>query len=80
MTYPDQQPGDVLKPLTELQEKVLTYIERCIGGGLPPSRMEIGETFDIWPSSADQVLRALARKDRIRLVRGVSRGIKLVAP
>jgi SOS-response transcriptional repressor LexA len=77
----EDEDEDVLAPLTELQEKVLTYIERCVhDGGRPPSRVEIGETFDIWPSSAAQILRALARKDRIQLIPRVDRGIKLVDP
>src|SRR3954466_6265436 len=64
----EDEDEDVLAPLTELQEKVLTYIEQRIADGRPPSRVEIGETFDIWPSSAAQILRALARKDRIQLI------------
>jgi repressor LexA len=70
--------ADVLEPLTERQEQVLDYIEDCIGNGMPPTRAEIAAKFDMWPNAAEDILRVLARKKRITLMPGVSRGIKLV--
>lgn len=65
--------------LTEMQEKVLDYIEHCIENGMPPTRKEICEHFG-WKSenNADEKLRALARLGRIELLPGTARGIKLV--
>jgi repressor LexA len=72
---------DVLIALTERQEQVLDYIDDCITKDhMPPTREEIAAKFDMWPSSVCEVLRALAKKQRISLVPGVARGIKLVAP
>jgi SOS-response transcriptional repressor LexA len=75
----DTDEENVLQELTELQEKVLDYIEDCVTNGLPPTRAEIAHHFDIWPNSADEVVRALAKKERITLIQNVSRGIKLVS-
>jgi repressor LexA len=71
---------DVLIELTERQEQVLDYIDSCINAGLPPTREEIAEHCGIWTSSADDILRALVKKERITIIPGIARGIKLVAP
>lgn len=67
--------------LTELQERVLDYIDSCVNAGLPPTRAEIARYFG-WKSvnAADTHLRFLERKGRIVLLPGISRGIKLVPP
>jgi SOS-response transcriptional repressor LexA len=72
---------NVLIALTERQEQVLEYIEDCITKDhMPPTREEIAERLDLWPSSVAGILRALAKKERITLIPNLARGIKLVAP
>ncbi len=53
--------------LTELQARVLDYIDSCVSAGLPPTRAEIAEHFG-WKSAnaADTHLRFLERKERRR--------------
>lgn len=67
------------EPLTEAQEKVLNFVEVFIGNnGFPPTRREISRGLN-WNSgnAAEDCLRILERKGRVRLVRGISRGIVL---
>ena len=71
--------GDEYTDLTEQQEKVLDYVEKCIEDGLPPTRDEISEHFGFKSRNAAQEhLILLEKKGRIRLMRGISRGIKLL--
>lgn len=72
----------VLARLTPAQERILDYIEDCVEGmGRPPTRVEIAEKFGFRSTNAaDQHLRLLAKKGRIKLVPGKHRGIQLVAP
>jgi repressor LexA len=69
--------ADVLIELTERQEQVLEHIYDCIRDGMPPTKAEIAQHFDIWPNSADEIVKALARKGRITLVPGQARGIRV---
>jgi repressor LexA len=66
--------------LTERQEQILDYVEKCIEDGLPPTRAEIAEHFGIQPNAVQHHLIALERKGRIQLLPGKNRGIKLVRP
>jgi Mn-dependent DtxR family transcriptional regulator len=70
--------ADVLIALTERQEQVLEYIYDCVRDGMPPTKAEIAAKLDLWPSSVADILRALAKKERITLIPNVSRGIKLL--
>lgn len=72
---------DLYTDLTEQQERILDYVETCIENGLPPTQAEIAKRFGFKSANAAvENLRALERKERITIVRGVSRGIKLVKP
>ena len=65
--------------LTQAQERVLGYVEKCIDNGLPPTYAEISKRFG-WksPNAAVEHLKALERKGCIKLLEGKKRGIKLV--
>ena len=70
-----------MKELTRMQERVLAFVEKHIAKhGYPPTRMEICGEFD-WssPTSADDHLKAIARKGYIRMPPGkVARGIQVL--
>lgn len=68
---------DLHTDLTERQEQVLEYIYDCIRDGMPPTRAEIAEHFDMWPNQAVQIVEALAKKGRITLTPGTARGIRI---
>jgi repressor LexA len=69
----------VLIELTERQEQVLSYIEDCIGKGMPPTCREIANHFGFKSTNAAQEsVQRLARKGRIMLIPNTSRGIKLL--
>lgn len=73
---------DLYTDLTEMQEKVLDYIEDCVEkNGLPPTRAEMAKHFG-WksPNNAEQHIKRLAKLNRIEVIPNVSRGIRLVAP
>lgn len=66
--------------LTMIQNDVLDYIKTYIGAeDSAPTRSEIASAFG-WSShnAAECHLRAIAKKGYIRLVPGISRGIRIV--
>ena len=67
--------------LTERQARVLAFLRQSIErNGYPPTCAEIARNFG-WRSgnAAHEHLRAIERKGFIERVRGISRGIRLVA-
>ncbi|MDX1453967.1 MAG: transcriptional repressor LexA [Gammaproteobacteria bacterium] len=66
--------------LTERQAEILELIRDTIDEtGMPPTRAEIAQALGFKSAnSAEEHLRALARKGVIELVAGASRGIRLV--
>jgi repressor LexA len=69
---------DVLEPLTVRQEQVLEYIYDRVRDRLPPTRVEIARHCGFKsPNAAEEVVKALARKGRIEILPGISRGIKV---
>ena len=71
-------PGSPL-PLTARQQKVLDWIRRHLEStGMPPTRAEIAAGLGFsTASSAEDHLRALARKGALELTPGASRGLRL---
>lgn len=66
--------------LTPTQSEVLDFIMgEILEQQIPPTRREIADAFG-WksPNAADCVLNALRRKGRIEIVRGKSRGIRVL--
>ena len=65
--------------LTRRQREILDYICACqIEQGYPPTRAEIAHHFGFRSANAaEQHLRALARKNALRMIPGASRGIRL---
>src|SRR5215470_7600488 len=66
-------------PLTDRQQKVLDWIRRHLEAtGMPPTRAEIAAGLGFsTASSAEDHLRALARKGALELTPGASRGLRL---
>ena len=66
-------------PLTTRQQKVLDWIRRHLEStGMPPTRAEIAAGLGFsTASSAEDHLRALARKGALELTPGASRGLRL---
>ncbi|MEN8176700.1 MAG: transcriptional repressor LexA [Pseudomonadota bacterium] len=66
--------------LTPRQAEVLALIRRHLAEtGFPPTRQEIADALGFRSSNAaEEHLRALARKGAIELLRGTSRGIRLL--
>ena len=66
-------------PLTSRQQKVLDWIRRHLETtGMPPTRAEIAAGLGFsTASSAEDHLRALARKGALELTPGASRGLRL---
>ena len=66
-------------PLTARQQKVLDWIRRHLEStGMPPTRAEIAAGLGFsTASSAEDHLRALARKGALLLTPGASRGMRL---
>lgn len=69
-----------MEKLTKRQAEILELIKSCIEeSGMPPTRMEIAETFGFRsPNAAEEHLRTLARKGHIEMLPGASRGIRLI--
>jgi repressor LexA len=69
-----------MAPLTERQAQVLLWIREFISrAGFPPTRAEISKALGFRsPNAAEEHLRALARKGAIELLRGASRGIRIL--
>lgn len=67
--------------LTPRQQQILNLLQSVIENtGAPPTRLEIANELGFRsPNSAEEHLRALARKGVIEIVRGTSRGIRLKA-
>lgn len=69
-----------MNPVTPAQQSVLDYVQSFhLAKGFPPTRAEISEHFG-WssPTAAHQHLQSLERKGRIRILRGQSRGIRVI--
>ena len=66
-------------PLTARQQKVLDWIRRHLEStGMPPTRAEIAAGLGFrTASSAEDHLRALARKGALQMTPGASRGLRL---
>jgi repressor LexA len=67
------------QPLTDKQEKILAFVRECVRDtGMPPTREEIAREFGFAVrASAEEHLRAIARKGYVELIPGSSRGIRL---
>jgi repressor LexA len=70
-----------MQHLTRRQTEILGLIRRRIDAeGMPPTRAEIARELGYSSANAaESHLRALAKKGAIHLIKGVSRGIRLVA-
>src|SRR5580700_10770470 len=70
-----------LSKLTARQQEVFELIQRAIERtGFPPTRAEIAAELGLRSAnSAEEHLRALARKGVIEIAAGASRGIRLLA-
>ena len=67
-----------MKPLTEKQQAVLTFVEDfCERQGYPPTVREVAAYFAIQPRAAADHLEALKRKGHLRREPGLSRGLVL---
>jgi repressor LexA len=67
-----------MKPLTEKQQAVLTFVEDfCERQGYPPTVREVAAHFAIQPRAAVDHLDALKRKGHLRREPGLSRGLVL---
>ncbi|MDD2903748.1 MAG: transcriptional repressor LexA [Syntrophales bacterium] len=67
-----------MKPLTEKQQAVLTFVEEfCERQGYPPTVREVAAHFAIQPRAAADHLEALKRKGHLRREPGLSRGLVL---
>jgi repressor LexA len=70
-----------MKPLTERQQAVLTFVEDfCRLKGYPPTVREVAAHFGVQPRAAADHLAALKRKGYLRREPGLSRGLSLAAP
>ncbi|MCE2572375.1 transcriptional repressor LexA [Motilimonas eburnea] len=69
-----------MKPLTPRQAEILELIKDNIAAtGLPPTRAEIAKQLGFKSAnSAEEHLKALAKKGAIEMMPGTSRGIRLV--
>ncbi len=68
--------------LTPRQSQILELIRKYLDEtGFPPTRAEISRAFGFHSANAaEEHLRALARKGAIELLKGTSRGIRLLLP
>ncbi len=71
-----------MKPLTDRQQEILSFIEQFIAqDGFPPTIAEIAAAFGVRSTNSVRGhLQALARKGVIELVPAASRGIRLLRP
>ena len=71
-----------MQRLTARQSQVLDLVRQHMRDtGYPPTRAEIAKALGFKSANAaEEHLRALARKGVIKIMAGVSRGIRLVAP
>ncbi|MBM4286457.1 MAG: repressor LexA [Deltaproteobacteria bacterium] len=71
---------EVMKPLTERQRLVLTFVEDfCRRQGYPPTVREVAAHFGIQPRAAADHLAALKRKGHLHREPGRSRGLTLTS-
>ncbi len=70
-----------MSELTDRQAEILSFIQKQLRhNGMPPTRQDIAEEFGFGsPSAAESHLRAIEAKGYIQIVRGSSRGIRLLA-
>lgn len=69
-----------MRPLTPRQQEILDLIKETIEAtGMPPTRAEIAQRLGFRSAnSAEEHLKALAKKGVIEMLPGMSRGIRLV--
>lgn len=69
-----------MSDLTDRQAEILHFIQKTLRhSGMPPTRADIAEAFGFGsPSAAEAHLRAIEAKGYIQLIRGSSRGIRLL--
>ncbi len=72
--------GVSMKALTPRQTEVFEIVKKHIEEtGMPPTRAEIAKVLGFRsPNAAEEHLKALARKGRIEILAGTSRGIRLI--
>ena len=69
-----------MKPLTEKQRQVLSFVEEfCRRQGYPPTVREVAAHFGIQPRAAADHLAALKRKGYLHREPGLSRGLSLAS-
>jgi repressor LexA len=69
-----------MKPLTERQQAVLTFVEDfCRRQGYPPTVREVAAYFKVQPRAAADHLAALKKKGYLRREPGLSRGLSLAS-
>jgi repressor LexA len=66
----------VMKPLTERQQKILTFIENRLGGNNPPSQREIAGHFGLAQNAVYQLVSYLRKKGYLT-DSGSHRGLRL---
>jgi repressor LexA len=69
-----------MKALTQRQSEVFELVKKHMTDtGMPPTRAEIAKELGFRsPNAAEEHLKALARKGRIEILAGTSRGIRLL--
>ncbi|KFZ31090.1 LexA family transcriptional regulator [Pseudidiomarina salinarum] len=69
-----------MRPLTPRQQEILTLIKDTIDAtGMPPTRAEIAQRLGFKSAnSAEEHLKALAKKGAIEILPGMSRGLRLL--
>lgn len=69
-----------MSELTDRQAEILSFIQKTLHhSGMPPTRADISEEFGFAsPSAAESHLCAIEAKGYIQIVRGSSRGIRLL--
>lgn len=74
-----KQTGDKMKALTTRQQEVYELVrDHIFQTGIPPTRAEIAMHLGFRsPNAAEEHLKALSRKGVIKIISGVSRGIRL---
>ena len=70
-----------MKELTKRQSEVLSIVKKCIEQtGMPPTRIELAKKLGVKSANAaEEHLKALAKKGVIEILKGTSRGIRIIA-
>ena len=70
-----------MKELTKRQSEVLNIVKQCIEQtGMPPTRIELAKKLGVKSANAaEEHLKALAKKGAIEILKGTSRGIRIIA-